>query len=399
MTDPKPASPDAAPKPQAAPPPAEGAAKPAAAPAAPMPVVPPGVAPPRAAADAKPVPEPAKPATPAAKPAAEAPKPAAIPEPPKPQAARPVGPPAGSVPPSPPPASPRPAAPPSPEPHAASGQPMRAALPVLTAIGFIFVLLAVVWVWNSQRDLKEQVIELAARPAPVLPPIADPSRVAALEARVSGLDQRLNSLEQRLTTLENRPAPPAAAAPSSLSPDNAAALANQLGELETRLKTAEQRQGTLAQKEALAARLAEAQAALAAGKPLGDIPGAPPALARFAEKPPPTEAALRLGFPAAAAAAAQASRPSADGKSFAERVLMHVSSLLTVKEGTHVVVGAPAATVLGEAQTKLDAGDLAGAVAALDGLDSAAAQAMADWRSQAQALLDARAALAQMARG
>jgi hypothetical protein len=62
-------------------------------------------------------------------------------------------------------------------------------------------------------------------------------------------------------------------------------------------------------------------------------------------------------------------------------------------------VGAPAAVVLGTARDRLEAGDLAGAVAALDGLDGPAAQAMAPWRAHAQSLLDARAALAAMARG
>jgi len=171
-----------------------------------------------------------------------------------------------------------------------------------------------------------------------------------------------------------------------------------LAELETRLKDAEQRQGTLADRAAQAQRVQEAEAALEAGEPLGDIPGAPPAVARFAHGRPPTEAALRLAFPAAAEAAEQASRPSIDGKSLGERVLMHVSSLLTVKQGNRVLVGAPATTVLGEAGARLEAGDLAGALAALDALDSAAAQAMAGWRGDAKALLDARAALAQMAR-
>ena len=55
--------------------------------------------------------------------------------------------------------------------------------------------------------------------------------------------------------------------------------------------------------------------------------------------------------------------------------------------------------VLAEAQGRLDAGDLAGALAALRPLDGQAAEVMAEWRARAQALLDARAALAGMARG
>ena len=51
---------------------------------------------------------------------------------------------------------------------------------------------------------------------------------------------------------------------------------------------------------------------------------------------------------------------------------------------------------MGEAATRLNAGDLGGAVALLGGLDAGAAQAMAPWRERAEALLAARGALAAM---
>jgi hypothetical protein len=275
--------------------------------------------------------------------------------------------------------------------------PARSAVPVLTAIGFIFVLLAVVWIWNDQMKLQQQVATLSIPqppPPPPPPPPAPPPSVAP--ARVAALEAQLKALEQRLGDLENRPAPSAPAPQPAV--DNSAAVAAQLGALEQRLKDDEQRQGALAARAALAERLQQAAMALDAGDPLGDLPGAPPALTRFARSRPPTEAALRLAYPAAAAAAADASRPANDGKSLGERILMHASTLLTVKQGNQIVVGAPAATVLGAAEAQLEAGDLAGAVATLDALDSAAAQAIAGWRGDAKALLDARAALAQMAR-
>jgi hypothetical protein len=52
---------------------------------------------------------------------------------------------------------------------------------------------------------------------------------------------------------------------------------------------------------------------------------------------------------------------------------------------------------LGELQQALDAGDLRGAVAAVEKLQGPAAQAMSGWLEQAKALLAARAALAEMA--
>lgn len=274
-------------------------------------------------------------------------------------------------------------------------QPQRSALAVLSAIGFVLLLVAFGWVWTNQRDMAQQIAALSVPvpPPPTPPPSVEPARVAALETRLKGL-------EQRLTALENKPAPVAPAPPPAPVVDNSAALAAQAAvtALEQRLKEDEQRQAAQATKTALSQRLQVAAVALDAGDAIGDVPGAPPALARFAHAKPPTEAALRLSFPAAAAAAEAASRPSTEGKSLGERILMHASSLVTVRQGATVVLGAPASTVLGAAEAKLDVGDLAGAVAALDALDSGAAQAMAGWRSDAQALLDARAALAQMAR-
>jgi hypothetical protein len=313
----------------------------------------------------------------------------------KPAAAKPS--PAVASTPAPRPSSgPPPGAAPRPQPAPAGrAQPQRSALAVLSAIGFVLLLVAFGWVWTNQRDMAQQIATLSVPPPPppAPPPSVDPARVAALETRLKGL-------EQRLSELENRPAPVAPAPAPAPVVDNSAALAAQAAvtALEQRLKDDEQRQTAQAAKTAVSQRLQVAALALDAGDEIGDLPGAPPALARFAHAKPPTEAALRLSFPAAAEAAETASRPSTEGKSLGERILLHASSLVTVRQGATVVVGAPASTVLGAAQAKLDVGDLAGAVAALDGLDSGAAQAMAAWRGDAQALLDARAALARMAR-
>lgn len=78
----------------------------------------------------------------------------------------------------------------------------------------------------------------------------------------------------------------------------------------------------------------------------------------------------------------------------AQRMWLHIQSLVTIKDRDKVLVGAPAAIVLGEAQDRLAAGDLAAAVAALAALDPASAAVMADWTARARALVDARAALA-----
>ena len=341
--------------------------------------------------------------------------------------------------------------------YSSRSEPPRSNLPTMVSIGFLLVLGAGIWLGNAQRELQQQVAALAALPGTASSVAVAPVRVAALEARLTVIEKRLDAVEDRAAPAPSAGSQPPAASASPPAPaaDNSAtvqaqaalaaqvalleqrlqvsdqrlaALANtqsvaadleqrvketeqrqasladkaaveaQVAALEQRLKDDEQRLGAQAAKDAVSQRLQLASLALDAGEPIGDLPGAPPALSRYAKAKPPTEAALRLAFPAAASAAEAASRPSADGKTLGERILMHASSLLTIREGDKVVVGAPATTVLRNAQARLDAGDLGGAVAALDGLDSAAAKAIAAWRGEAAALLDARSALAQMAR-
>jgi hypothetical protein len=321
----------------------------------------------------------------------------------------------------------------------------RTALPVLCALGFLLLLAGLGWLYYQQQGIAQALADQAQRldaeaqrPPPA--PAVDPARLTALDARIAALDSRMKGLEQRIATLAQpvaaAPAGPPAASADELQklqaqvaelqarkppppPDTAAAVAPleqklesvtaeaaaakaaataRLAELGDRLKQDEQQQTTIADRTSQASLIARVQVALAAGQPLGDIPNAPPALARFAQAKPPTEAALRLSFPAAADAAEDASRPSVEGKTFGERMWLRARALVTVKRGDTVLVGAPAAAVLAEAHARLQAGDLTGTLSALDNLDGAAAQAMAGWRGQAQALLDARAALSQMAR-
>ena len=101
--------------------------------------------------------------------------------------------------------------------------------------------------------------------------------------------------------------------------------------------------------------------------------------------------------PIAAQRARDASRAGGEEAGIGDRVWQRVRALVTVKEGETVLLGSPAATTLGLAGEKLAAGDLAGSVAALEGLDPGAAAEMAAWRGQAEALLAARAALSKMA--
>ncbi len=240
-----------------------------------------------------------------------------------------------------------------------------------------------------------------------------PSDAGALESRVKILEDKASAappapdlapLEARLKAVEDKPTTVADPA----LPGRLDAVNGQLDALGKKLATAQsdaqaaQAGAQSAQQAAVAAQTradavlarAAATAALDAGKPLGKLATTNPVLARFATEAPPTEASLRLSFDAAAKAATSASQPSTAGESFGQRMLTRASSLVTVRQGDRVLVGAPAATTLSAAKAKLQAGDLAGALATLDGLDPPAAAALADWRSHAQSLLDLRAALA-----
>ncbi|MCW3474603.1 hypothetical protein [Limobrevibacterium gyesilva] len=275
----------------------------------------------------------------------------------------------------------------------------RSALAVFSALGFLLAFLALFFIWQRLDTLEQ-------------PPGADPARVDGLEAQLRTLQQRLVQLEQRpapvpapapdlrplesrIAALEQRPAAAPAPNPSELT----APLTGRLEALERRLAQEETQARELDARATRLGRLQAAAVALDSGQKLGEIAGAPAALARFANVAPPTQAALVLAFPEAARAAIAASRPAADGTSLGQRVWQRVGALITVREGEKVILGAPATAVLATTKERLDAGDLAGAVAALDGLDLAAAAAMADWRAQAQALLDARAALGALLAG
>ena len=282
------------------------------------------------------------------------------------------------------------------------------------AIVVLALLQAALWVrvlvpppGSAPLDQRVQAIEarvaaLERRPAPVA--AAQPGPVAAAQPgpaaavgpggpAATGAAADLGPLQARIAALEQRPLP--APAPK---PDDS--LAPRLTADEARLATLEKTAELPAQLADRANRVARIQAAfiaLSAGRPLGDLPGAPPALARYATTAPPTEAALRLGFPAAAQAALAADHPAPGDKPFMERIWAEAQDLVTIRQGERVLVGDPAAGVLAHAQTALDAGDLAGAAASVGSLSGPAAQALAAWLDQARGLLAARAALADLA--
>ncbi len=237
-------------------------------------------------------------------------------------------------------------------------------------------------------------------PSPAIPPPAPPAPTPPAPPAVSSAD--LAVIATRLDQVAARQDSLAARQQSESSASNLEtvrlidAQKAAIAALSDRLAKAEQAQAALAGlagKTERLARLQEASASLRLGQAVGAIDGAPPALARFATEAPPSEAALRLAFPALAEAANQAARPPADGRGFWRRVWARMQGVITIRQGDHVIVGNPAAGLLAHAQVTLDAGDLAGTVATLSQLPPEAAAPLQDWLAQARSLLAARAAL------
>ncbi|MDE2007296.1 MAG: uroporphyrinogen-III synthase [Rhodospirillales bacterium] len=297
-----------------------------------------------------------------------------------------------------------------PSPPAPSEPPLRAAPtrhwagPALGVLGFALLAGGLAYLWQrplppaaNSSHLESEIAALRARPnaapAPAPIPPALLARLVALEQGTHGIETRLAALEQRMAALDARGTAQASAAATATTALRArldALSASEAG-LTAKLDALSASSGATARLAALQA----ARAALAAGQPLGALPGAPPALARFATAAPPTEAALRLDFAEAAHAALAAAAPAPEG-GFWHGLLARAATLVTVRQGSKVILGNPASGPIGAARTRLLAGDLAGAVAALNTLSGKPAAAMASWRDEAQALLAARAALDAM---
>lgn len=281
------------------------------------------------------------------------------------------------------------------------------------------------------QGLEQQVSQLRQRPAVQVPAQLKTlaAQVDALQQRqapdLSGIKSRLNALEQNRTSLgtqvkalqqqlaeipqQSKQIDGVAEQVKALaqqvqdtatrSQQATSALTQRLDTDESRLVTLEHNSGQVGQLTARATRLARLQAAqmaLAQGRPLGDMQDAPAALARYASEAPPTEASLRLSFPAAEQAAFNATSPDTANKPFLARMLANAEGLVTVRQGDRVLVGNATAGVLARAHTALEAGDLAGAVADVSSLTGPPAKAMGPWLRKARALLAARSALAEM---
>jgi hypothetical protein len=272
-------------------------------------------------------------------------------------------------------------------------------------------------------DLAAKVDALANRPEPAAPaaPAPAPAPAATSENGVSpqalaDLDQRVSQAfdaqkqafdaqkqalaeQQQAFDAQKTTVSQLAARVDQLTP-RIGAVSQRVDQLTPRLGALEQgvgrAKGTVAESQRVA-RVESALVDLQAGRPLGAIPDAPPALVRFATVAPPTEASLREEFPALAEHAQKVSQPDLSGRSFWQRALTRMQSAVTVRQGGDVIVGDPASGILADARAKVQDGDLPGALTVLRQLSGPAAVAMKGWVDQASALVAARAALADLA--
>ena len=287
--------------------------------------------------------------------------------------------------------------------------------PLVTRLEAVEARAALPLVASTLTDLRPYTARIEALEQKMEKPAIDPARIEALEkaaARPAIDPARIEALEKQAA----RPVADPAKLDELAARIEAVAARDPAGDLRTRLaetekhltETEKQVTGlaatatTVTQVSDRLSRLARVRAAavaLTAGQKLGEIPDAPPALARFATVAPPTETGLRLAFPAAERAALEVSLPDMKGKPLLDRMLARLQDyhLITVRQGDDVVIGNLTAETLTHARMLLNAGDLAGAVKAVSTLTGAPAQAMAGWVADAKALLAAREALAALA--
>jgi Mitochondrial inner membrane protein len=279
----------------------------------------------------------------------------------------------------------------------------------LYGLGFLILAVAIFYIWRypsvpgdtagdatASQYVEQRLADIAARlklleqrPNPDLGKIN--GRLDILDGRVGDQTQiasRMDTLSGRIESLSGRDQTAIDAVKQQLD-----ALTARIAALDSNSRSVDDVTKRLEH----VAKLQEASLALAVGRPVGDLSNAPEALARYAHAAPPTESDLRLGFPQAKQSALATTQPDAGDAPFVNRIWTRAQGLLTIRRGDEIVIGNPSALVLNRAQTALDAGDLAGAVRAVQTLKGQPLQAMADWLAEAQALLNARSALAEMA--
>ena len=251
--------------------------------------------------------------------------------------------------------------------------------------------------------LEPRVAQLEQRPASA----ANPGDAQA----VSALGDRIAALEQRITTL-------AAAASSQSAADATKGLQGQIQALSQKLDEQSRLIATLQSQKpagtdrtdaALVVTMSQLRSVLATARPYAAPLQAAEALAKDApdtltelkkldgraQQGVPTVAQLAARFPELAQGTPPASAPAAaTEQGWRVRALAKLESLVTIRRVGEAPSNAPASGGgLADAETALKTGDLAAAVAAMRRSGEPPSSAAAAWLEDAQARLDAEAAL------
>ena len=236
------------------------------------------------------------------------------------------------------------------------------------------------------------------------------SKAETLAGRIDELARRTEGVEAQLAPLAEAPAAAKALLPrvDALEADSLQTkrLADRFREVETASKETVGRAQHLA---ASVLAIQQLKAALAASGPFAAQLASAQALARddadlaaqlavldpLAAQGIPSVAILNSRFGATAAAVSRAALATA-GESWGERALDRLSALVTIRRvGPAALAAGGTEGALAQAEEALTAGDLAGALAALEGVQGPGAEALQPWLAAARARLAADKAIAE----
>lgn len=224
--------------------------------------------------------------------------------------------------------------------------------------------------------LADRVASLSGRLDEVATAAAEAEAVGSLQQRVETLGGRVAELKAQMESQENVEAVARAAA----ARQTMQALA--VSELRDALRFSDPFQQAL-------------KAARKALPPDSQVATALDELAGHAARGIPTRSDLRQRFePAAAQAMASAAGESEDG--WVGGVLRRLNDVVTVRPVGEGAEGGTPGAILARAESRLEGGDLSGAVAAVEQLSGAPGKAMQPWLEQARARLKAEAALTRI---
>ncbi|MGA9658079.1 MAG: mitofilin family membrane protein [Asticcacaulis sp.] len=253
---------------------------------------------------------------------------------------------------------------------------------------FFVILIFAVWWWFTHPD---KPVTLTQTPPPAASALQNtpPSTVAGPASAQTDKDAQIAQLQSQIAALQTQARPSEPAPYYSADPGAIARLSARLDQVE-----ANQRLLARATQSAYAARAlqlaAQGQAPflseLAVVEPTLDDPQLAASLHPYAEKGVPSEVALAVSFPKAAARANIAARADEGDNSIWTRLKNAFGSFISIRR-TDNPNGQGTQAILSRAEIRLNSGDLKGAVAYLDTLSPTAQKALSPWLEQARARL------------